>query len=105
VDPAPSSYLLRLVGAVPGDDGERSVAAEAGAGSGDAAARVLQSRTFAALQQWICGAGRGGLAIVEIEDLHWADATSEELLSFLVEGLTGTPLLLLLTYRPGYQPR
>ena len=103
------SHLLRLLGLPQEVDGERAPAAapashaEGSATDGGKAARALQSRTFAALRQWICGAGRGGLVIVEIEDLHWSDATSEEFLSYLVEGLTGTPVLLLLTYRPGYR--
>lgn len=40
--------------------------------------------------------------VIEIENLHWIDATSEALLSALVERLAGLPILLLVTYRPGY---
>ena len=36
--------------------------------------------------------------------MHWIDATSEAWLATLVERLAGTPLLVLVTYRPGYQP-
>jgi class 3 adenylate cyclase len=82
-----------------------AAAGGAEAGAGAMTAQAVQGRAFQALRQWLAGAGRGGLAILEIEDLHWADATSEEFLSYLVEGLTGTPLLLLLTYRSGYRPR
>jgi tetratricopeptide (TPR) repeat protein len=39
-----------------------------------------------------------------IENLHWADATSEEWLTALVEHLTGAAILLLVTHRPGYRP-
>ena len=42
--------------------------------------------------------------IVEIEDLHWIDKTSEDYLASLVESLVGASLLLLTTYRPGYRP-
>jgi tetratricopeptide (TPR) repeat protein len=42
--------------------------------------------------------------IIEIEDLHWIDQTSEAYLSSLVESLTGASILLLTTYRPGYHP-
>ena len=45
------------------------------------------------------------LVLLEIEDLHWVDETSEDFLASLVEGLAAAPLLLLLTYRSGYQPR
>jgi tetratricopeptide (TPR) repeat protein len=43
--------------------------------------------------------------ILEIEDLHWIDEASEDFLAFLVEGLAASRMLLLLTYRSGYQPR
>jgi class 3 adenylate cyclase/tetratricopeptide (TPR) repeat protein len=87
-------YLLRLLGVDQGADALAGLSAKA-----------LQTRTFAALRQAIFGAGRGRLVVVQIEDLHWVDETSEEFLSFLVEGLAGARVLLLLTYRSGYQPR
>ena len=67
--------------------------------------QALQVRTFALLQQLILNAGQGRVVILEIEDLHWIDETSEELLAYLVEGLAAARMLLLLTYRPGYRPR
>jgi len=106
-DPAPA-HLLHLLGVLEQGGTEEPAAADLGgtaAAAGTATAQALQSRTLEALRQWILGSGRGGLAIVEIEDLHWTDATTEEFLSFLVESLTGAPLLLLLTYRSGYRPR
>ena len=42
--------------------------------------------------------------ILEIEDLHWIDASSDECLAALVERMAGAPLLVLVTYRPGYRP-
>ena len=42
--------------------------------------------------------------ILTMENLHWSDATSEEWLTSLVERLASTALLVLVTYRPGYQP-
>ncbi len=95
-------HLLGLLGAAEAPDAAQPAAAAAP--GGELTAQALQSRTFGALRQWITAAGRGGLAIVEIEDLHWIDATSEDFLADLVESLTGTPLLLLLTYRSGYRP-
>lgn len=68
-------------------------------------AQALQARTFTVLRQVILNAGRGGLVILEIEDLHWIDETSEDFLAFLVEGLPAAHMLLLTTYRPGYRPR
>ncbi len=97
-DPA-LPYLLGLL------DSTAAAAPGGAGGATETTTQALQSRTFDALRQWMSSAGRGGLVIVEIEDLHWTDTTSEEFLSHLVEGLTGTPLLLLLTYRSGYRPR
>ncbi len=47
-------------------------------------------------------ASRGGPLVVAIEDLHWIDERSEEALFSLVDVVAGLPVLLLLTYRPGY---
>ncbi len=87
-------YLLSLMGI---DEGTESLA--------ELSAQALQSRTSAILRQMIFGAGQGRLVILEIEDLHWIDPTSEDFLEFLVEGLAPFPMLLILTYRSGYQPR
>lgn len=38
------------------------------------------------------------------EDLHWIDSSSEEFLGSLVDSVAGMPLLLILTYRVGYNP-
>jgi predicted ATPase len=40
---------------------------------------------------------------VALEDLHWVDTTSDEVIAFLVESLAAAPVLLVVTYRPGYQ--
>jgi tetratricopeptide (TPR) repeat protein len=42
--------------------------------------------------------------LLAVENLHWIDPTSEEWLASLVDRLGDTPMLLLVTYRPGYQP-
>src|SRR6516162_1114832 len=42
--------------------------------------------------------------IVEIEDVHWIDPTSQDYLASFVESLPGAAILLLTTYRPGYRP-
>ncbi|MEX1253421.1 MAG: adenylate/guanylate cyclase domain-containing protein [Dehalococcoidia bacterium] len=39
---------------------------------------------------------------VVVEDLHWIDEQSEEALTALVDLIAGTPILLVLTHRPGY---
>ena len=39
-----------------------------------------------------------------VENLHWIDPTSEAYLAEVVERLPSVPLLLLVTFRPGYRP-
>jgi class 3 adenylate cyclase/tetratricopeptide (TPR) repeat protein len=87
-------YLLKLLG---GEDGSEGLA--------NLSPQALQTRTFAVLRQWLLNVGRGRLVVLEIEDLHWIDETSEDFLSFLVEALPAARMLLLMTYRPGYRPR
>ncbi len=46
-----------------------------------------------------------GPLVLVVEDLHWADAASVELLQFVVERLADRPLMLLFTYRPTFDAR
>jgi adenylate cyclase len=46
-----------------------------------------------------------GPVMLVVEDLHWADAASVELLQFMVERLADRPLMLLFTYRPTFDAR
>jgi class 3 adenylate cyclase/tetratricopeptide (TPR) repeat protein len=89
----PVPYILELMGVSQGGQ----AAAELGS-------QVMQRRIFAALRQLFLQASRRCLVVVEIEDLHWVDPTSEELLLSLVEELPGVALLLLVTCRTGYRP-
>jgi class 3 adenylate cyclase/tetratricopeptide (TPR) repeat protein len=86
-------YLLQLLGIREGTETLAELSPQA-----------LQARTFRILRQLILGAGRGNLVVLEIEDLHWIDKTSEDFLAFLVEGLVAARMVLLLTYRSGYRP-
>ncbi|HEY4575772.1 MAG TPA: adenylate/guanylate cyclase domain-containing protein, partial [Thermoanaerobaculia bacterium] len=86
-------YLLQLLGIHEGTEKLAELSPQA-----------LQARTFRILRQLILGAGRGNVVVLEIEDLHWADKTSEDFLAFLVEGLVAARTLLLMTYRSGYRP-
>ena len=40
--------------------------------------------------------------VVSVEDLHWVDEKSEEALAALVDVVASAPVLLVLTYRPGF---
>ncbi|HKI01918.1 MAG TPA: adenylate/guanylate cyclase domain-containing protein [Thermoanaerobaculia bacterium] len=86
-------YFLRLLGVENGSGKLKELSAQA-----------LQIRTFGLLRQWILSVGQGRLVTLEIEDLHWIDETSEELLTLLVERMAAARVLLVLTYRSGYRP-
>ncbi|HSX83052.1 MAG TPA: AAA family ATPase, partial [Candidatus Saccharimonadia bacterium] len=61
-------------------------------------------RTFALLRHLVLHDCQQRPLVLVVENLHWADATSEEWLAALVEHLTGAAILLLVTHRPGYRP-
>ena len=63
-----------------------------------------KARTLAAVTQMCLQGSRPQPLILEIEDLHWIDASSDECLTALVERMAGAALLILVTYRPGYRP-
>jgi class 3 adenylate cyclase len=66
--------------------------------------QALQARTFRLLRQAIFNESRLRLVVLEIEDLHWVDRSSEDFLALLVEGLYAARVLLVATYRSGYRP-
>ncbi|MBI3455344.1 MAG: AAA family ATPase [Candidatus Rokubacteria bacterium] len=61
-----------------------------------------RSRIFEALRQLTLRGSRLRPIVMVIEDLHWLDQASEEYLKYVAESLAGAPVLLVLTYRPGY---
>jgi DNA-binding winged helix-turn-helix (wHTH) protein/class 3 adenylate cyclase/predicted ATPase len=65
---------------------------------------VRKARTLTALTQVCLQGSRHQPLILEVEDLHWVDASSDEWLTALAEQMIGVPLLVLATYRPGYRP-
>jgi predicted ATPase len=65
--------------------------------------QALKARTSEALLGLLINGSRQRPLVLEIENAHWIDATSEAWLGSLVERMAGAPLLLLVTYRPGYR--
>src|SRR6185503_13318119 len=65
---------------------------------------LLKARTFGAIRQVTLAASARRPCVVVVEDLHWIDKTSDELLAALVESAPAAAMLLVATYRPGYQP-
>ena len=60
--------------------------------------------TFEALKRLMLSTAAHQPMVVLIEDLHWIDPASEEYLTYIVDALVGSRVLLLCTYRPGYRP-
>jgi len=90
-DSAP--YLLNLLGFKEGTKQLEHLSPEA-----------VKARTFETLKRVTLRAAQNRPIIIAVEDLHWIDRTSEELLASLAEGLPGGPVLLVTTYRTGYRP-
>src|SRR5260221_1992996 len=59
-------------------------------------------RLLATLVEWALGAARVQPKVIAIEDLHWADPSTLELIQLLVEQGTTARLLLLFTARPEF---
>jgi transcriptional regulator with AAA-type ATPase domain/tetratricopeptide (TPR) repeat protein len=86
-------YLLSLLGFKEGAKRLEHLSPEA-----------VKARTFETLKRVTLQAARSRPIIVGVEDLHWIDRTSEELLASLAESLPGAPVLVVTTCRPGYRP-
>ena len=90
-DSAP--YLLQLLGVQEGTESLAHLTPDA-----------IRLRTFDTLRQLSLKGSQQRPLIVEIEDLHWIDHTSQDYLASFVESLPGAAMLLLTSYRPGYRP-
>ena len=60
-------------------------------------------RTLAALLDQFEGLARRQPILLSFEDVHWADATSLELLDLMVERVRQLPVLALFTFRPEFE--
>ncbi len=81
-----------------------SLPVSARANEAQQSAQALRRRTLEALLAWIVAlAGRQPVVLV-IEDLHWVDPSTLELLSMLMGRLPSARLLVVLTARPELQP-
>ncbi|MBM3839122.1 MAG: zinc-ribbon domain-containing protein [Verrucomicrobia bacterium] len=85
-------YLKGLLSVNPGDDTVAKMDA-----------RVRRMKTFEALRALTLKlAGTRPLVLV-LEDLHWMDKASEEVLLYLTDSIAASQVLMILTHRPGYQ--
>jgi tetratricopeptide (TPR) repeat protein len=76
-------------------------AEEAGAGL-DPAAR--KTRIIDVIRRFLWRLARQRTLVIAVEDLHWSDPTSEEVLAALAESIVDAHVLLVCTHRPGYRP-
>jgi class 3 adenylate cyclase/predicted ATPase len=63
-----------------------------------------KQRTLVALLRQLEGLARHQPVVMVFEDAHWIDPTSRELLDLTVERIGSLPVLLIVTFRPEFQP-
>jgi class 3 adenylate cyclase len=63
-----------------------------------------KDRVLEALIRQLEGLARQQPVLVIFEDTHWVDPTSRELLDLIIERVRSLPVLLIVTYRPEFQP-
>jgi len=63
-----------------------------------------KERILEALIRQIEGSGRRQPVVVVFEDAHWVDPTSRELLDLMIERIRSLPVLLIVTFRPEFEP-
>ena len=63
-----------------------------------------KERTLEALIRQLEGLARRQPVVMVFEDAHWIDPTSRELLDLTVERVRSLPMLLIVTFRPEFQP-
>lgn len=61
-------------------------------------------RTLDALIAWLHADAKKYPLVVVVEDLHWIDASTRELLGMLLERIVEAPMLVVLTFRPEFVP-
>ena len=86
--------VLWLLDALPEEDGLRSLEPP-----------QRRQLTLDAVKRLLLRESRVQPLVLVLEDLHWIDAETQALLDSLVESVPAAPMLLLVNYRPEYQPR
>jgi class 3 adenylate cyclase/predicted ATPase len=64
----------------------------------------LRHRQLATLTNWVMASARAQPIVLTLEDLHWADPTTLDLLRGIAERGALAPLFVLLTARPEFRP-
>lgn len=115
----PSTVHHRLTGAVQsllaGDDaaarasavdvlGEVLGLAPRGSGVSSADAQARRQVLVRCLRSLLAGLTASGPAIIVLEDVHWMDTASADVLRDVLIDVPGLPLLVLTAFRPGWTP-
>src|SRR5438034_3571970 len=66
--------------------------------------QLKKERTLEALIRQLEGLTRRQPVVMVFEDAHWIDPTSRELLDLTAERVRSLPVLLIVTFRPEFQP-
>ncbi len=93
-DSATVSLLATLIGAI-------SVGSDA---VSDLAPAQRKQMTLAAILSWIAADAQRQPLVLVVEDLHWVDASTRELLGLVLEQLASLPVLAVFTFRPEFVP-
>ena len=63
---------------------------------------ALKDKTIEAIKQIILKGAQIRPLVLAIEDLHWADKATEDVLQLLLEAIPGSRVLIIFTYRPEF---
>jgi len=74
---------------------------------GDPAVKAMvpgqrKGRTAEAVRDLLLAYASERPLVLVVEDLHWIDVHSEDILRLVLDGMAAAPLMIVLTYRPGY---
>jgi class 3 adenylate cyclase/predicted ATPase len=69
------------------------------------AAAAQKARTLNGLIEQLKGIAGGEPVLMLLEDAHWIDPTTSEWLELVIDGLRDLPILLIVTFRPEFQPQ
>jgi class 3 adenylate cyclase/predicted ATPase len=95
LDPVEAVPLLADLLAIPGVDDDAGVALTP---------RDVRTATLHILQALLIASPSRHPLLLVVEDLHWADPTTIELLHRLVGDMSAVPVLCILTFRPEFEP-
>ena len=63
-----------------------------------------KQRTFEVLVEQLEGLAAHHPVLMIFEDVHWVDPSTQELLALLIERIARVPVLMLMSFRPDFQP-